>query len=260
MPKTVIDWSKYRTEVNNREKEDREHYRAEIEKGADKIVLNYVGDWSEIGVTTSKGVLLDHDELWDLLTRYKYLSILSNVSDPDGKCLLHRGSKKLGRVLELGCDWGHAFSCFESYFDDVYGIEATQLSADRGRREGKNVTHGVMEFTPYRDGFFDLVSSRHVLEHGNDPDVVLKEINRITKSGGWSVHALPVCMGMKPPKDSIIHKSNLTQDQWIKKFKRHGFQIVNTFYSWNHDQEEFNILARKDDKHAIFSSLWWRFR
>jgi SAM-dependent methyltransferase len=243
----TVDWSQYRTEINNREEEDRKRFREEIEAEINKIVLNYVGEWTDKGVVTSKGNLVDHDELWDMLTRYKYMSILSNISDVDGHCLLHKGSKKLARCLELGCDWGHCFSVFEPYFDEVYGIEATEWTAKKGLTEGHNVTWGVMESTPFRDNFFDLVCSRHVLEHGDDPDVVLSEIRRITKMGGWSVHALPIHKGVEPPKDSVIHKSNLSQKQWIAKFIKHGFQIVNTFWTWNHDNEEINIIARKTE-------------
>ena len=249
------DWSKYRETVNMREEEDRSRYRAEIEAETNRVILNYVGEWTDRGVTTSKGNLVDHDELWDLLTRYQYMSILSNIPDADGKSLLHKDSKKLGRCLELGCDSGHAFSTFEPYFDEVYGIEVTKWSAKKGLMEGHNITWGCMEFIPYRDSFFDLVCSRHVIEHGDDPDVVLKEINRITKPGGYSAHALPVCMGMKPPKESIIHKSNLSQKQWLRKFRKHGFEIMNTFYQWNHDQEHFVIITRKGNYAKIFSTV-----
>jgi SAM-dependent methyltransferase len=252
------DWSKYRETVNMREEEDRKRYREEIEAEINKIVLNYVGEWTDKGVTTSKGELIDHDELWDLLTRYKYMSILANIPDTNGKSLTHRDSKKLGRCLELGCDWGHCFSVFEPYFEEVYGIEATEWSAKKGLKEEHNITWGVMESTPFRDNFFDVVLSRHVLEHGDDPDIVLKEIRRITKPGGYSCHTLPVCMGIEPPKDSIIHKSNLSQKQWVRKFRKHGFEIVRTFWQWNHDQEELNIIARKARNGKIFSLFGWR--
>lgn len=239
------NWSKYRETVNMREEEDRKRFREEIEHEENQIILNYIGIWSSAGVITSKGQLIDHDELWDLLTRYKYMSILANIPDVDGKSLTHKDSKKLGRCLELGCDWGHCFSVFEPYFEEVHGIEVTEWSAKKGLKEGHNVTWGVMEFTPYRDNYFDLVCSRHTLEHGDDPDIVLSEIRRITKLGGYSCHTLPVCMGVEPPKDSIIHKSNLSQKEWLKKFRKHGFEIVNTFWQWNHDNEEFVIIARK---------------
>jgi len=252
------DWSKYRETVNMREEEDRKRFRDEIEAEVNRVVLNYVGEWTEVGITTSKGNPIDHDELWDLLTRYKYMSILANIPDADGKSLTHRDSKKLGRCLELGCDWGHCFPVFEAYFEEVYGIEVTEWSAKKGLKEGNNITWGVMEFTPFRDNFFDVVMSRHVLEHGDDPDVVLSEIRRITKPGGYSCHTLPVCMGIEPPKESVIHKSNLSQKQWIKKFRKHGFEIINIFYSWNHDQEELNIISRKAEYAKIFSLSWWR--
>ncbi len=247
------DWSKYRETVNMREEEDRKRYREEIEAETNKIVLNYVGQWTDKGVTTSKGKLIDHDELWDLLTKYKYMSVLANIPDINGKSLTHKDSKKLERCLEFGCDWGHCFSVLDPYFEEVYGIEVTEWSAKKGLKEGHNITWGCMEYTPYRDNFFDVVLSRHVIEHGDDPDVVLKEIRRVMKPGGYSCHTLPVCMGIEPPKDSVIHKSNLSQSQWLKKFRKNGFKVIRTFYSWNHDQEEWNIISRKMGHAKIFS-------
>lgn len=249
-----MDWTKYREIVNMREEKDRRRFREEIESG-NKIILNYIGEWTDKGITTSKGNFIDHNELWDLFTKYKYMSILANIPDVNGKSLTHKDSNKLTRCLELGCDWGHCFSVFESYFDEVYGIEVTEWSAKKGLREGHNIIWGCMEYTPFRNGFFDVVLSRHVLEHGDDPDVVLRELRRITKPGGYLCHTLPVCMGIKPPKESEIHKSNLNQKQWIKKFRNHGFEIINTFYSWNHDQEEWNIICRKVEYGKIFSSF-----
>lgn len=238
-------WESYRDEVSRREEEDRERYKDDIKEGKDAIILNYVGQWESEGVTTSEGNLVNHDELWDLLTRYKYMCVLANIPDRNGKCLLHKGSEKLQRCLELGCDWGHAFPVFESCFDEVYGIEATERTARRGQAEGKNITWGVMESTPYRDDFFDLVISRHVLEHGTDPDVVINEIYRITKPEGWSIHTLPCRMDREIPGESLIHKSNLDQIQWEEKLGSKGFQIIKTFYSWNHDQEDWTVIARK---------------
>lgn len=249
------NWENYREKVNAREEEDRERYRDDIKAGKDAIILNYLGQWEEQGITTSAGQKLDHDELWDLLTRYKYMTYLANIPDRNGRCLTDKGAEKYQRCLELGCDHGHAFPTLEPYFDEVCGIEATKRTAERGIAEGKRIAWGVMESTGHRDDFFDLVISRHVLEHGADPDVVLREIYRITKPEGWSIHTLPCRMDRAVGGESLIHHSNLTQEQWQRKFREHDFQVIKTFYSWNHDQEDYTIIARKRRRKCGFLGI-----
>ena len=44
---------------------------------------------------------------------------------------------------------------------------------------------------PYEDETFDVVISTQVLEHAQNKDTCLREIRRVLKPGGWSMHQLP---------------------------------------------------------------------
>ena len=56
--------------MDNKEIEQRELENQEKAKGT-PLTLNYIGEWSKIGVVSSKGRLWNHDELWEFYTKYK---------------------------------------------------------------------------------------------------------------------------------------------------------------------------------------------
>ena len=246
MEETAVDYKKYRGEVDARELKARaENY--------DKLCLSYTGEWgnnnewNDGSAVMESGQVVDQGDLWYFLTKYKYLCKLSNIPDADGHCIVGWGASKLERCLELGCDWGHCFDVFERYFEEVYGIEAMESTAIPGAESGKNITLGVMESMPYEDDFFDVVLSNHVLEHSLSPEIVLAEVYRVTKPGGWSIHTLPCRVDKWLEPESLVHHSILDNEQWNVEFHKTGFKIVRAYFSWNHNQEEWNIIARKPE-------------
>lgn len=235
----MANWEETLQEVNNRENQNRE------EHSSDQVILNYIGEWDITGYYTNKNNIIDHGELWEFLTQYKYMCKLSNVYDKNGRCILDRNAEKFENVLEYGCDWGHAFKPLEYISNNVYGIEATEWAVKLGKEKGRNIIQGLMEHTPYEDNFFDLIVSNHVLEHGITPEITLTEMYRILKVGGWAIHTLPCRLDRWIEPESLIHKSNMNYSQWIMAFINQGFSIKNNFFMWNHNQEDFTIIARK---------------
>ncbi len=49
-----------------------------------------------------------------------------------------------------------------------------------------------MEKIQFQDNSFDVVISSHVLEHVNDDIRAMKELCRVQKPGGWSIHLVPI--------------------------------------------------------------------
>lgn len=231
--------------MSNEEIEQREIKNQEEAKDQPQI-LNYIGEWEKIGVFSSKGRLWSHDELWEFTTKYKYLQKLANLSSESGHCILGNEVErhKLDKCLELGCDWGHAFPALEMGFEEVYGIEIVEWAAQAGVDKDRLIIHGNMNELPWDDNFFDAVLSNHVLEHADDIEVVLGEIHRVTKHGGYSVHTLPCRMDMWVEPESEIHKTLLNYRQWGKTFEENGFLIETFFWGWNHNQEEYTIIAK----------------
>jgi SAM-dependent methyltransferase len=68
---------------------------------------------------------------------------------------------------------------------NVVGIEisAAQLAAARPQ-PGVAFRQGDAHSLDFPDGSFDLVYARYLLEHVSDPERVLREMRRVTRSGG----------------------------------------------------------------------------
>ena len=208
--------------------------------------MNYVGEWGVSGFTASSGKSFDHNELWEFTHSYKYMQKLANLKDDYGNCLVSNGAIKLKCCLELGCDWGHQFNTLRSCFDDVCGVEVNESSVAIAKERGNNVTCCMMEHTPFDNDIFDLVISNQTLEHSISADIVLKEIYRVTKPGGYSIHTIPCWQSLAVEQESVIHKTNLNYIQWLQKFKEHNFTIKRHFWGWNHNMEDWTIIARKE--------------
>jgi ubiquinone/menaquinone biosynthesis C-methylase UbiE len=225
--------------------EAKEVTEREIHK-EDKIILNYTGVFHSFGDILEDGTIIDHGRLWEYLTRYRMMMKLANIPDVNGNCVLRKDSIKYDRALELGCDWGHCFEAIGAGFKEVFGVEVMQSSVDLGINYGRSIKHGLIEEIPYKDDYFDIVISNHVLEHSSGIEKTVKEIERVTKSGGWGLHTLPLDLDGSNLVVGGFHQVGLSNTEFVKLFTNNGFNLINTFWFWNHDKEDFTFIVRKD--------------
>ena len=228
------------SEIENREIEERVIHKD------DEIILNYTGQLKSFGDVLEDGTVIDHGKMWEFLTRYRTLIKLANITDINGKCIIRQDAIKYDTALELGCDWGHCFEAIHSGFKDVFGIEVMKSSVELGTSLGRNITHGIMEDLPYKKAVFDMVISNHVLEHSTDIEKTIKEIKRVTKHNGWGLHTLPLDIDGSKLATGGFHNVHLSGNEFIELFTNNGFNLVNGFYLWNHDKEDFTLILRRE--------------
>jgi len=214
-------------------------------------LLNYIGEWTRDGYVSPDGKFeMPRVFIWDFLTRFQYMTKLSNIIGPSGRSVTAMG-EKLPRVLELGADWGHAYTALESCFDEVYGLEKEQWCVDLGVKAGRNIIQGTIDSLPFSDSFFDAVVSAHVLEHGITAESTLGEILRVTKPGGWSLHTIPCTHDGIPEVASWFHSCTLSYTGWKDEFIKSGFDIVTDYFGWATNIEEYMIVARRPSEKAV---------
>jgi len=76
----------------------------------------------------------------------------------------------------------------------IVGIDYDMLSL----KNHKNIflkMRGDVENLPFRSNFFDLTTANMVVEHLKNPNVLLKEVNRILKPGGIFIFHTPNILG-----------------------------------------------------------------
>ncbi len=142
-------------------------------------------------------------------------------------CSVAHGSKN---VLDVGCGQGFLAEEFESM-----GLSWTGVTIGEDYRVCKkkklNVKEADMSFLPFRDGEFDLVFARHVLEHSPFPIITLMEWRRVCN--GWLVLVAPGPnywgWGAKN------HYSVMSSDQLGWLLKRAGWNAIHASKFTNRD-------------------------
>ncbi|MBI4361635.1 MAG: class I SAM-dependent methyltransferase [Euryarchaeota archaeon] len=97
-----------------------------------------------------------------------------------------------GRSLDVGCGMGDLPILLRQRGREAYGVDFSQGGISRGQADARRLGMdpgflGVADVDggiPFPDGFFDVVGSHWVVEHVDDPRVMLREMMRVTRPGG----------------------------------------------------------------------------
>ena len=100
--------------------------------------------------------------------------------------VLPKSSNK--KVLEIGSGTGFMFGKLNQMYENVSGLEVEGSSYNFNNKniklyDGKNI--------PFKDNSFDIIVSSHVLEHVNEIDYLINEINRVMKKDAVAIHVIP---------------------------------------------------------------------
>ncbi len=102
-----------------------------------------------------------------------------------------KGTDNHRRILDIGCGYGFFLSyCRERGFEP-FGIEVSEQTSTWARAQGLNVFTGTIHEAPFHEGFFDVVTSFHCLEHALDPKAEILKISSLCKKGGLFLLAIP---------------------------------------------------------------------
>ncbi len=131
-------------------------------------------------------------------------------------CLLNGGS----RFLDAGCGYGRLVFLAKGKFSELYGIDISAHSISRGQEMIKKLgdikaylqVADLNQRLPFEDGYFDAVSCVATLEWVINPILVIREFNRVLRTGGvvvitaaniaYIVSRFRALLG-KPPKISV---------------------------------------------------------
>lgn len=131
------------------------------------------------------------------------------------------GIRKGYSVLDLGC--GEAF--LQELFEYLgYSYAGVCLGEDYriAKEMGRNVFHEDFTFLSYEDNSFDLLFSRHSLEHSPVPLLTLAEWHRVTKH--WLALVLPSPEFWEYKGQN--HYFVLNEPQWRNLFEKAGFEVT----------------------------------
>lgn len=135
------------------------------------------------------------------------------------------------RILDVGCGTGANLEML-SQFGAAEGVDVSDDALEFCRRKGLHAQKGLAETLPFADETFDVTTALDVVEHLDDDVAGLKEMYRVTKTGGYSLIFVPAFMWLWGVQDDISnHRIRYTKRQIVERLKKAGFTIERSTYA-----------------------------
>jgi len=127
------------------------------------------------------------------------------------------------KVLDVGCGIGD----FLRYRKNTFGVEINEKAVFYCLKEGFNVCKMEADVLPFQSSVFDCVVLDNVLEHIQEPEPILKEINRVLNKKGKVIIGVPGKKGFDRDSD---HKIFYDKNRLLECLESNGFKVKKTFY------------------------------
>ena len=174
--------------------------------------------------------------------------------------LARRYGKRGKRLLEIGSGLGHLVGQLEGSFE-TYGMDINYWAVKQSKSVVKTsaLQNASAQELPYKDGCFNVVIIKHIVEHLPDPEKAIREIGRVTEKGGTLILATPNLDSLlKPWKgkkwigyQDPTHISLKTPAQWFSYIKDAGFTIKRAFADGFWDVPYIPIIPKQIQKLAF---------
>ncbi len=145
-------------------------------------------------------------------------------------------------ILDIGCGNGKTLEYFKDSAETLAGIDLNDyLTVECKDKIAFSVVDLNFDPLPYADHSKDLVFALQVVEHLENPFLVMRETHRILREGGLFIFSVPNAFTLSSKKRYLLtdnvrrwnarndHLLFLTRDVFEKTYGAH-FDIVSTHY------------------------------
>ena len=177
--------------------------------------------------------------------------------------LARRYGKRGTRLLEIGSGMGHLVGQLEDTFT-TFGMDLNHWAVKQSKAviEKTNLQTASAQELPYKDGAFNVVIIKHIVEHLPDPQKAIREIGRVTERGGTLILATPNLDSMlKPWKgerwigyQDPTHISLKRPAEWLSFIEGAGFELIKVFSDGFWDVPYIRFMPKSLQK-LFFGSL-----
>lgn len=139
--------------------------------------------------------------------------------------------KKTIRILDIGCGTGLMMKELEKH-GEVYGLDVSEVAVEYCKRRNlNNISLGSVENIPFDDNYFDVVIAMDILEHVENDEGAILEIQRVCKKKGVAIIFVPAFMFLWGITDtSSKHFRRYRKTELLEKIENKNFEILRTTY------------------------------
>lgn len=150
-----------------------------------------------------------------------------------GRLIHELGLASASRVLDVGCGAGANLRLLSDLgLPGVVGLDLNLASIRFCREKGLGeIEQGDLRHLPFASESFDLVLATDVLEHVDDDQLAVEEIQRVLRPGGTALITVPAFPSLWGLQDEISHHHRrYRREALIETVRRGGLDIDRTFH------------------------------
>jgi SAM-dependent methyltransferase len=167
------------------------------------------------------------------------------------------------RILDVGCGSGAFLRLAAEHGAEPFGLDASEalLAIARGRLPDADLRSGDMQFLPYEDDAFDLVTGFNSFFFADDMVAALREAGRVAKAGApvliqvWGPPERCAISRMKdavkpympPPPPGSVSGTELWQEGVLERIAGEaGLEPKSAFeHEWSYEYPDTETLGRQ---------------
>ncbi|NOY09082.1 MAG: methyltransferase domain-containing protein [Spirochaetes bacterium] len=178
-------------------------------------------------------------------TAFRRISVIKEVASKTGVPEDEKPS-----VLDIGCAYGPFLDAAGESGYIPAGIDVSGEAVEYVKKALK-IDAFRMNFMNFTGGVFDVITMWYVIEHFEDPDAVLKKINRHLKCGGVFAFSTPNGKGISGCKNKKAFLAESPADHYTiwnpltarTLLKRYGFRVKKICITGHHP-ERFPLYSK----------------
>jgi SAM-dependent methyltransferase len=148
------------------------------------------------------------------------------------------GSVQTPKILDIGCAEGRLLRSFLEYGCQCWGIEHPSYPTQRFLNSDRIVyLQGDLQSINLPEGMFDLIFLWHVLEHMDDPKLIMGRLYDLLSPKGAIILAVPNFSSME-----------------ARRFKQFWFHLDIPWHKYHFNERSIGYLARKSHLRIIRTS------
>jgi 2-polyprenyl-3-methyl-5-hydroxy-6-metoxy-1,4-benzoquinol methylase len=169
-----------------------------------------------------------------------------------------------GKLLDVGCATGYLLEAAKEKGFDVYGVEFSEYSAQLAKQKFGNekIHNGILEDSPFANGFFEVITMFDLIEHVRIPQVVLEKARELLSENGLIMISTPdigslshSLMGKKWTHYKLEHFFYFNKASMNLAAERSGLKLVHYERSKKALTLNYMYLQFKTYKHWLFTPL-----
>lgn len=160
-----------------------------------------------------------------------------------------------GKLLDIGCAEGAFLKWAEKRHYKTYGVDISdfaikEISYRKLSRTQLSVAN--INFLPFVDNYFDIITCFDVLEHLENPVIGLREISRCLRRQGLFVMSTPNINSKGCTRKgenwhgnrNPTHLSLLSPERWIALIEQSNLKLIDIFYDCLWDSPYFKKIPK----------------